>query len=41
MKRHIILTTLIISIFIGAKAQTDSVIDSLLNQEMVIIQKDT
>ena len=32
MKRQIILTTLLISIFFNAKAQTDSVIDSLLNQ---------
>jgi len=32
MKRQIILTTLLISIFFSAKAQTDSVIDSLLNQ---------
>lgn len=32
MKRQIILTALLISIFISAKAQTDSAIDSLLNQ---------
>jgi hypothetical protein len=32
MKRQIILTTLLISIFFSSKAQTDSVIDSLLNQ---------
>jgi len=32
MKRLITLTTLLISIFISAKAQTDSEIDSLLNQ---------
>lgn len=32
MKRQIILTTLLISIFISAKAQTDTAIDSLLNQ---------
>ena len=32
MKRQIILTTLLFSIFISTKAQTDSLIDSLLNQ---------
>ncbi len=32
MKQQIILTTLLISIFIGAKAQTETVIDSLLKQ---------
>jgi len=32
MKRQIILATFLISIFIGAKAQTDAVIDSILNQ---------
>jgi len=32
MKRQLILTTLLISIFFSAKAQTDSVIGSLLNQ---------
>ncbi|HUX54618.1 MAG TPA: hypothetical protein VMV56_09405, partial [Williamwhitmania sp.] len=32
MKRQIILTTLLISIFFSARAQNDSVIDSLLNQ---------
>ncbi len=32
MKRQIILTALLISVFFSAKAQTDSAIDSLLNQ---------